>query len=81
MSFYILNFASYWIVLTSNRWNELAVGVLIKDYKGFNFEKDFPSAFRYVTNSDLVVVLLLTSIVVKVALCAHQTPQRCWSNR
>lgn len=69
------------MVLTENSWNELAVGGLIKDYKGFNFEKDFPSAFRYVTNSDLAVVLLLTYIVVKVALCAHQTPQHCWSNR
>ncbi|EKM53652.1 uncharacterized protein PHACADRAFT_260122 [Phanerochaete carnosa HHB-10118-sp] len=30
-------------------WNVVAVGLLVKDYKGFNFEKDFPSTHRWHT--------------------------------
>ena len=28
------------------RWNHIATTALVKDYKGFNFERDFPNVYR-----------------------------------
>ena len=39
-----------------DRWNELALNVFVKDYKGFDFAKDFPSAYRSVLRLHHIVV-------------------------
>ena len=28
------------------RWNEIAVNNLVKDFNGFDFEKDFPAVYK-----------------------------------
>ena len=29
------------------RWNEIAVNNLVKDFNGFDFEKDFPAVYKW----------------------------------
>lgn len=49
------------LTLCLESWNELAITVLVNDYNGFNFEKDFPSVYKSVFESSSVFVLLTQS--------------------
>lgn len=38
------------LTLRLESWNELAITMLVNDYNGFNFERDFPSVYKSVIN-------------------------------
>ena len=46
-----------------DRWNHLATTALVKDYNGFDFQKDFPAVYRYaqLSHSSAETVILTAS--------------------
>ena len=50
------------------RWNHLATIALVKDYNGFDLEKDFPAVYRWVFS--------LKSELTMLNMCTPQLAQR-----